>query len=159
VYPIYRCADGYVRLIVLSPRQWRSLCEWMDAPHWLRDPHWEAPLRRIEIADVLESIIGAHFASMTRLAAAQGQQRPGVAVTPVLRPHDVLHAGHFTERGTFTEAELAPGLTASTFAGFMRWDGARLGIRRRAPRVDEDRARVLDAARGDPRQGAGTSAP
>jgi crotonobetainyl-CoA:carnitine CoA-transferase CaiB-like acyl-CoA transferase len=155
VYPVYRCADGYVRLIVLSPRQWRSLCEWMDAPDWLRDPHWEAPMHRTEIADVLEATIGAHFASMTRLVAAEEGQRRGVAVTPVLRPHDVLHAAHFAERGTFTEAEIAPGLTTRTFAGFMGWNGTRLGIRRRAPRVDEHRAAVLEAARASPRRDAG----
>lgn len=158
VYPIYRCADGYVRLIVLSPRQWRSLCDWMDAPDWLRDPHWEAPMNRTEIADVLDATIGAHFAPMTRLAAAGEGQRRGVAVTPVLRPHDVLHAAHFAERGTFTTAEIAPGLTAPTFAGFMGWDGTRLGIRRRAPRADEDRAGVLAAARANPRSGGSTPA-
>jgi crotonobetainyl-CoA:carnitine CoA-transferase CaiB-like acyl-CoA transferase len=147
VYPLYRCADGYVRLIVLSPRQWRSLCEWMDAPEWLRDPHWEQPMNRAEITDVLETQIGGHFAPMSRLAAAEEGQRRGVAVTPVLRPHDVLHAPHFAERGTFTTAEIAPGLTAPAFAGFMGWDGTRLGIRRRAPRVDEDREQVLAAAR------------
>lgn len=156
VYPIYRCADGYVRLIVLSPRQWRSLCAWMDAPDWLRDPHWEAPMHRTEIADVLDATIGAHFAPMTRLEAAEEGQRRGVAVTPVLRPHDVLHAAHFTERGTFTTTEIAPGLTAPTFAGFMGWDGTRLGIRRRAPGVDEDRTEVLAAARANPRPGGGT---
>ena len=162
VYPLYRCADGYIRLIVLSPRQWRSLCAWMDAPDWLRDPHWEAPFNRVEITDVLEETIGAHFASMTRMAAAEEGQRRGIAVTPVLRPHDVLHAPHFTERGTFTPAEIAPGLTAPTFAGFLEWDGARLGIRRRAPQLDEDRPQVLAAARAaaagrrDPGQPAGT---
>ncbi len=146
-YPIYRCTDGYVRLIVLSARQWRSLCEWMDAPDWLRDPHWDSMLSRLEIADVLEQMIEAHFAGLSRLAAAEEAQRRGVAVTPVLRPHEVLHLPHFEERATFVTAEIAPGLRAATFAGFLEWDGSRLGFRRRAPVVDEDRQRVLEAAR------------
>jgi crotonobetainyl-CoA:carnitine CoA-transferase CaiB-like acyl-CoA transferase len=146
-YPIYRCRDGYVRLIVLSARQWRSLCDWMEAPDWLRDPHWDHMLNRAEISEVLEQLIGEHFAKRSRLAAAEEAQRRGVAVTPVLRPHEVLGAPHFQERGTFAIAEIAPGLRSSTFAGFLEWDGSRIGFRRRAPAVDEDRQRVLDAAR------------
>ena len=153
-YPIYRCTDGYVRLIVLSARQWRSLCEWMEAPDWLRDPHWDHMLNRMAISDVLEEMVAAHFAQLARLAAAEEAQRRGIAVTPVLRPHEVLHLPHFEERGTFVTGEIAPGLQGSTFGGFVEWDGSRLGFRRRAPMVDEDRQRVLAAARSAPARSA-----
>ena len=156
-YPIYRCTDGYVRLIVLSARQWRSLCEWMEAPDWLRDPHWESMLNRSEITDVLDQLIEAHFARLSRLAAAEEAQRRGVAVTPVLRPHEVLHLPHFEERATFVTGEIAPGLRGSTFGGFLEWNGSRLGFRRRAPMIDEDRQRVLEAARPAPARTRGAT--
>ena len=28
-YPIFRCSDGYVRICVLSPRQWRGMRAWL----------------------------------------------------------------------------------------------------------------------------------
>ena len=147
-YPIYRCTDGYVRLIVLSARQWRSLCEWMEAPDWLRDPHWDRMLSRAEIAEVLEQMIGEHFAGLSRLAAAEEAQRRGVAVTPVLRPHEVLAPAPLRGAGDLCDRrDRARAARSSTFAGFLEWDGSRIGFRRRAPAVDEDRQRVLDAAR------------
>ena len=38
VYPLYPCADGYVRLIILSPRQWRAMRAWLGEPDVLQDP-------------------------------------------------------------------------------------------------------------------------
>ena len=42
VYTIYACKGGYVRLVVLSPRQWRAMWEWLGKPEAFADPHWEA---------------------------------------------------------------------------------------------------------------------
>src|SRR5262249_22747835 len=38
VYPIFPCRDGYVRLLVLSPRQWRAMRAWLGEPEDLQDP-------------------------------------------------------------------------------------------------------------------------
>ena len=36
VYSIYPCADGYVRAIVLSRRQWRAMRDWLGDPEALQ---------------------------------------------------------------------------------------------------------------------------
>src|ERR1700756_3609551 len=40
-YPIFRCRDGHVRVVLLAPRQWRSMREWLGAPEDLQDPELE----------------------------------------------------------------------------------------------------------------------
>ncbi|EUA38894.1 coA-transferase III family protein [Mycobacterium avium subsp. avium 2285 (R)] len=39
-YPIFPCADGYVRLCILSPRQWQGMFAWLGKPEELADPGW-----------------------------------------------------------------------------------------------------------------------
>ena len=31
-YPIYPCADGYVRIVLLTGRQWRKMGDWLGTP-------------------------------------------------------------------------------------------------------------------------------
>ena len=38
LYPIVPCADGCVRLCVITPRQWQGMFEWMGSPAELADP-------------------------------------------------------------------------------------------------------------------------
>ena len=38
IYPIFACKGGYVRLIILSIRQWHAIREWLGEPDYLQDP-------------------------------------------------------------------------------------------------------------------------
>ncbi|OOK73831.1 coA-transferase III family protein [Mycobacterium kansasii] len=51
-YPIYPCQDGYVRLCVMAPRQWRGLRRWLGEPQDFQDPRYD--------------VIGARFAAWPR---------------------------------------------------------------------------------------------
>ena len=155
VYKIYACKGGYVRLIVLSPRQWRAMWEWLGRPEAFADPHWETFLARLMNADVLNALYTEHFASMTMDEVCSEAQRRGIVCTPVLRPEEVLSNVHFSSRGSFVETELAAGVRGPVAVGFHELDGERLGFRGRAPRPGEHQA-LLDAppARVARRRGA-----
>ncbi len=144
VYKIYACKGGYVRLIVLSPRQWRAMWEWLGRPEAFADPHWEAFLARLQNADVLNALYTEHFAPMTMDEVCSEAQRRGIVCTPVLRPEEVLCNVHFTSRKSFVEAELASGVRGPVAQGFHELDGERLGFRGRAPSPGEHQA-LLDA--------------
>ena len=45
---MFKCNDGYVRLVVLSPRQWRALREWLGDPEYLQDPELESFVARLD---------------------------------------------------------------------------------------------------------------
>jgi crotonobetainyl-CoA:carnitine CoA-transferase CaiB-like acyl-CoA transferase len=45
-YPILACRDGYVRLVVMAPRQWRGLRAWMGEPEEFQDPKFDVIAER-----------------------------------------------------------------------------------------------------------------
>jgi crotonobetainyl-CoA:carnitine CoA-transferase CaiB-like acyl-CoA transferase len=137
MYRIYACKGGYVRLVILSPRQWHAMREWLGDPEYLRDPMYDSFLGRMQIADALAVMIGDLFATMTHEQASFEAQRRGIVCTPVLRPSEVLANEHFQSRKTFVETEFAPGHTGPVMAGFFEIDGERQGIRHRAPALGE----------------------
>lgn len=137
MYTIYQCKSGYVRLVILSPRQWHAMREWLGDPEFLRDPAYDSFLGRMSIADALMVTIGDHFATMTHEEVSFEAQRRGIVCTPVLTPSEVLANEHFQSRGTFVDAEYAPGATGPVASGFWELDGERQGFRHRAPTVGE----------------------
>jgi crotonobetainyl-CoA:carnitine CoA-transferase CaiB-like acyl-CoA transferase len=133
VYPTVKTADGAIRLVILAPRQWQAMWEWMGSPEVFADPMWAQTVTRIMNADVLNPFLEAHFAEMGMVEAAAEAQRRGVVATPMLKPSDVLENEHFLARGTIVDAEVLPGLRAAVPSGFFELDGVRAGIRSAAP--------------------------
>ncbi len=138
VYTIYACKGGYVRLVILSPRQWRAMWEWLGKPEAFSDPHWETFIGRLQNADVLTKVYEEHFASMSMEEVAEQAQRRGIVCTPVLRPDEVLNNVHLRARGTFVELPVAPGVTGPFASGFLEVDGVRQGPRQGAPAAGAD---------------------
>ncbi len=142
VYTIYRCKGGFVRLVVLSPRQWKALWEWMGEPEEFADPHWEQFINRLMAADVLTPAYEAHFAKMTMEEVSAEAQRRGIVCTPVLRPEEVLANEHLISRKTFVETALPSGASAPMASGFIEMDGTRQGPRSAAPTLGQHTSAV-----------------
>ena len=53
VYTILAAADGFVRLVVLSPRQWHAIRAWLGEPDYLQDPEYDGFIARFMIADAV----------------------------------------------------------------------------------------------------------
>jgi crotonobetainyl-CoA:carnitine CoA-transferase CaiB-like acyl-CoA transferase len=145
LYPIFPCADGHVRVVVLAPRQWRAMRAWLGEPAAFQDERYDTIPARLEAAAELHELYAALFAGMTKDAiAAEGQAR-GVPVAPVLSVTEVLASDHFASRGAFVDAEVAPGVHGRLPSGFLEVDGSRVGFRHRAPEPgehDDDLARA-----------------
>jgi crotonobetainyl-CoA:carnitine CoA-transferase CaiB-like acyl-CoA transferase len=151
MYTIYACKGGYVRLVVLSPRQWRAMRAWLGEPDHLQDPVYESFLGRMAIGDALTVTIGDHLKNMTHEEVSFEAQRRGIVCTPVLRPEEVLANEHFKSRGTFVDAEFAPGQSGPIASGFIELDGERQGYRRRAPTLGEHNDEVAAGVWSEPR--------
>ncbi|MFC4585232.1 CaiB/BaiF CoA transferase family protein [Sphaerisporangium corydalis] len=145
LYPIFPCADGHVRLCVLSPRQWRGLRAWLGEPAEFAAPELESLGVRYAAAPRLHPLVTALFATRTRAELIEEGQRLGVPVAAVLTPAEVLSSVHFAARGAFTDAEVAPGLVGRIPSGYAELDGVRAGFRHRAPEAGEHTAEVLAA--------------
>ena len=137
LYPIFPCADGHVRVVVLAPRQWRAMRAWLGEPAAFQDERYDTIPARLDASAELHELYAALFAPMTKDAiAAEGQAR-GVPVAPVLEVAEVLASDHFRSRGAFVDAEVAPGVRGRLPSGFCEIDGARVGFRHRAPEPGE----------------------
>ncbi len=147
VYPMYPCADGYVRLVVLSKRQWRAMRAWLGEPDVVQDETFDQLFPRMAVQeDILDPLYIELFSHYTAAELAAEAQRRGIVMTPVTKPHEVLTTPHFVERGSFVDAEVATGVRGKVASGFMEIDGARAGFRHRAPHPGEHTSEVLDGS-------------
>jgi crotonobetainyl-CoA:carnitine CoA-transferase CaiB-like acyl-CoA transferase len=137
VYPIFPCKGGYVRLVIMAPRQWHAMREWLGEPDYLQDPAYDSFLGRMAIADALAVVIGDLFESMTSEEVSFEAQKRGIVCTPVLSPNEVIDNEHFRSRNTFVEEEYARGAAGPIPAGFFELDQERMGYRTRPPEIGE----------------------
>jgi crotonobetainyl-CoA:carnitine CoA-transferase CaiB-like acyl-CoA transferase len=138
VYPLYPCKDGWVRLVILSPRQWHAMREWLGDPEFLQDPHWDSLLGRMSIqADVLDPLYKELFMTMGMSELSAEAQRRGIVMTPVLHPRAVLETEHFLEREAFTPVSFPDGSLGQVTSSLVEVDGRRAGLRAPAPSVGQ----------------------
>ena len=144
IYRIYRCKTGFVRLVILAPRQWYAMREWLGDPDYLQDSKYDSFLGRIEIADALAVMVGDLFATMDHEVVAREAQKRGIVCTPVLSPAEILNNEHFRSRDTFVMGEFAPGEVGPIASGFFELDRRRLGYRTRPPEIDEHAGQIAE---------------
>ena len=138
LYPIFTCSDGFVRLCVMSPRQWHGLRAWLGEPEQFQDPRFDVLAARAQAFDDLGALIGALFADRTRDQLVAEGQSHGVPIAAVLTPSESLHSDHLVAVGALADAELAPGVSTRVPVGYWSVDGARAGFRTSAPPLSTD---------------------
>lgn len=133
LYPIFPCRDGWVRICVLSPRQWHGMRAWLGEPEKFADPRFETIAARVQAFGELGALIADLFAGQTMDELVAGGQRHGVPIAAVLSPSAALDSEHFAAVGALTDATLAPGVTTRVPVGYWTVDGRRAGYRTPAP--------------------------
>ena len=138
IYPIFGCQDGFVRICLLSPRQWRGMRAWLGEPEDFADPRYDTIAARFAASRELNAVIADLFAPQTMAAlVAEGQER-GVPIAAVLTPAEALTSQHFQAVGALTETEIAPGADIAVPVGAFVVDGQHAGYRRPAPSAGAD---------------------
>ncbi|WP_374690059.1 CaiB/BaiF CoA transferase family protein [Frankia sp. AvcI1] len=136
-YPIIPCADGFVRLCILAPRQWRAMFAWMGRPAEFADPSYDKLSTRFASTTLLPAI-ARFFADKTRAELEQAGQHHGVPTAAVLDLDEALESEQVRARGAFSPVELAPGMAAPFPNGVLELDGHRAGVRGPAPTLPPD---------------------
>jgi len=140
-YPIYACKDGYARICVMSPRQWRGLRRWIGEPEEFQDPKYDAVAARFADWPQIGRLVQRLFAGQTMKELVSAGQAHGVPIAAVLSPAQILASDHFQEVGAIADAELVPGVHARIPVGYFAVDGRRSGFRRPTPPAGRDEAR------------------
>ncbi|MBL7255959.1 CaiB/BaiF CoA-transferase family protein [Paractinoplanes lichenicola] len=141
LYPIFRCADGWVRICVLAPRQWQGMFTWLGQPAEFADPELAKLGKRFAAAGRIYPAIGRLFATRTREQIVTEGQQHGVPTAALLSPTEVMQAEQFTARGAFTDVPSVP--EARMPDGLLEVDGRRAGIRTPAPGHGQHTSEVL----------------
>ncbi len=149
LYPIFKCRDGFVRICIMAPRQWRGMRAWLGEPEQFQDPRFDVLAARAQAFGELGALIGAMFADRTRDQLVAEGQNYGVPIAAVLTPSEALHSDHLDEVGALTDADLAPGVRVRVPVGNWSVDGARAGFRTAAPALGADEP-AWRAARFEP---------
>jgi crotonobetainyl-CoA:carnitine CoA-transferase CaiB-like acyl-CoA transferase len=110
---------------------------WLGEPAEFADPRFDLIPARFEASGRLNPLIAVLFADATRADLVAEGSRRGIPIAGVLTPAEVLAAGPFDAAGSLAEAEIADGWRARVPSGYVVVDGARAGLRHRAPRPGE----------------------
>ncbi|WP_217482574.1 CoA transferase [Sphingomonas sp. CL5.1] len=124
-YPILPCADGHVRICLLSARQWQGMFTWMGSPAAFADPSFDRTGVRYKSPDLIPAI-AAFFASRSRDELERDGQRHGVPIAALASLGEALDTDHFRARGTFRDATLVDGTPVRLPNGMISIDGARM---------------------------------
>ena len=90
IYTLYRCADGFIRMIILVPKHWRALKDWVGNPKELEDPKYDQFINRLMELDKIVAVLESFFADKKKIEVACEAQRRGIPATPLLLPSEVL---------------------------------------------------------------------
>jgi crotonobetainyl-CoA:carnitine CoA-transferase CaiB-like acyl-CoA transferase len=144
MWPSLRCADGFVRVVILSPRQWRAMRAWLGEPEYLQDPALDTLPGRLGIQSVvINPLIEELFAGRTMDDLATEAQSRGIVCTPLATAADVLRNEHFRVRGSLVDVDLGGGLRGPIPSGFFEVDGRRAGPAVGPPSVGQHTAEVF----------------
>lgn len=149
IYPTFGCRDGFVRICLLSPRQWHGMRAWLGEPEEFSDPKFESIAARYAESEALNGAIGTLFAEQSMADLLAEGQRRGVPIAAVLPPSAALEADHFRAVGALTELDISPDCAVTVPTGPFVVNGAHSGLRSAppAPGADEPRWLATDSAR------------
>lgn len=137
IYTLYRCRDGYIRMIILVKHHWRALLDWVGHPEELEDPKYDEFINRLMELPKIVSVLERFFEDKDKVEVAKEAQTRGIPATPLLRPAEAMQHEHAVARGTFRKIGIGGGLEAEIPSGFFTVDGERVGPVRGAPEIGE----------------------
>jgi len=149
-YPIIACKDGYVRLVVMAPRQWRGLRAWLGEPAEFQDPKYDSIAERFLAWNEIGALLATLFAGATMEELTVTGQSYGVPIAAVLDPADIADADHFAAVGAMADVELVPGVHTKSPVGFFSVNGHRAGFRTPAPHLGAETAHWSESRRPVP---------
>lgn len=128
-YPIFASRDGWVRICILAPRQWRAMRAWLGEPSEFQDPKYDSISARAADFGRIRSLIATLFAQHSgEQLVADGAAR-GVPVATILTPAEVMDTEHFRVVSAWTDTHITDDSTVTVPDGCVVVDGERAGVR------------------------------
>jgi crotonobetainyl-CoA:carnitine CoA-transferase CaiB-like acyl-CoA transferase len=137
-YVVLPTADGHVRVLAGTLRQWRGFLELLGRPVALAGPEWEQPVMRLAAPDVIRQIATEALATRPRSQVLADALRLGVPISPVHTPDEFVAAEQTQVRGYFRRTGF-PFVGEAPFAPApFNFSATPAVLRRPAPSPGED---------------------
>ena len=104
-FPIYPTQDGYVRVLIATPRHWDAFVQMLDEPEDLVSGPWADPLFRRDNLDVMQIMCAELTKHYTTDALFHKGQKLGLTITPVATLNDFHDDPHIRARGLFVDID------------------------------------------------------
>lgn len=141
MYPFFKCADGYVRVCLLNPRQWAAMSDWLGPDHPFTDPSFGNIGKRYKSMREINAVIQELFITEKGSDLVdQGRER-GVPLAMVATPQNVFDNVHLNARGAFTDVSVGEGGNGKAPTGYIEINNQLAGIRTSAPKLGEHAAK------------------
>lgn len=144
-FGIYPCADGYVSMLVLMPRHWEAMAEWVHEAcgnESITDPVFADMAVRGQTMELIDSWVEELTMSMSLLEFFKEGQRRGIPITPVNTIATLRVDPHLEAVGFWDTTEL-PGGGSTAIPGAPFRTNADWWHTSRAPRFGEHTDEVL----------------
>jgi len=100
-YLVLPAADGFVRVLPATVRQWRGFVRLLGNPDTLAGEEWESLVFRILSPDVIRAVATECLASRSRAVVVAEGQALGVPIAPVHEPDEFVTSEQTQTRGYF----------------------------------------------------------
>ncbi len=137
-YLVLRAADGYVRVLPGTLRQWRNFLALIGNPEALAGPEWELPIMRMANPDVIRAVSGDALRQRTRAEVLADAVKARVPLSPVNTPDEFVAAEQTRRRGYFRRTGFPHVNDAPFAAAPFNFSATPVVLRRAAPRPGED---------------------
>jgi CoA:oxalate CoA-transferase len=106
-FAIYRCADGYLGVSILTQAHWVGLCALMERPDLCDHPRYRTGVERAdpEVAAELKDVIAAWIADQPAVATFERGQATRVPIAIVPSPSEVLASPQYAARDYWVDVD------------------------------------------------------
>ena len=103
-YPlgVYACADGWLGVTALTPRQWKNLCSLLAMDQYADEPGYQTAIGRLLHYDTLEPIIRARVRKRSAAELVTRGQSLRIPLAPVPTMEELFSVDQYVHRGAFT---------------------------------------------------------
>jgi crotonobetainyl-CoA:carnitine CoA-transferase CaiB-like acyl-CoA transferase len=143
-FDVFVSKDGHVAIAASDDRHWLLLCAAMDRPDLGSDPALRTNRGRVEHAERVRRAVAGWSGTRTNaeIVDALGGRVPAAAVQNI---EQIRADPHVLAREMIVEVEQPGSARPVEIAGSpLKFTRTPSAVRRRAPRLDEDRSEILD---------------
>jgi len=104
-YPlgVYACADGWLGVTALTPRQWRNFCQLLAMDQYADEPAYQTAIGRLMEYDTLEPLIRQRALKRSASELVERGQALRIPLAPVPTMEELFGVDQYVARGAFAD--------------------------------------------------------